>query len=246
MWVIQCLSFFLVPSRSSNTPLYPQNVANQGMRPDSLLFHYFHFILTFESIKELETASVLIRPLWEALWNSTACIVLGDVPVTWYTHSRETMLSKVMLLIQSPTYIRLEYDARFEGMLVVMISLLVLLKTWEFNRRAGKVFHFLSSRSQRSFNLVQPDLAMVFFSLRPLAPRGLLVVLVMKGLPKMGCLSTATWDVGSVFTRPTLTFSQAPKMFLQNEQGVFLSFGVAKSQFMSKVLSLLSCISSWD
>jgi hypothetical protein len=25
-----------------------------------------------------------------------------------------------------------------------------------------------------------------------------------------------------------------------------LSFGVAKSQFMSKVLSLLSCISSWD
>ncbi len=43
--------------------------------------------------------------------------------------SREALLSEVLLLIQSPTCIRLEYNAEFQGMLAVMISLLVLLKT---------------------------------------------------------------------------------------------------------------------
>ncbi len=54
-----CLSFFLVPSRSSSTPLYPQNVASQKTCPNSFLFHYFHLRLTFESIKELGSASNL-------------------------------------------------------------------------------------------------------------------------------------------------------------------------------------------
>jgi hypothetical protein len=47
------LSFFLVPSRSSSTPLYPQTIVSQGACPDSLFFCSFHFRLTFESIKEL-------------------------------------------------------------------------------------------------------------------------------------------------------------------------------------------------
>jgi hypothetical protein len=71
-------------------------------------------------------------------------------------------------------------------------------------------------------------------------------MLVIRGLPKMGCLSTSTQDVGSVFTRLALTFSQAPRMLLQNEQGVFLSLGAMKNQFTSKVLGPLPCISSWD
>ncbi len=51
--MIKCLSFFLVPFRSSNTPFYPWIATSQGACPDSLFFRYFHFILTFESIKEL-------------------------------------------------------------------------------------------------------------------------------------------------------------------------------------------------
>jgi hypothetical protein len=56
-WVIKCSSFFLVPSRSFNTPLYPQSVTSQGACPDSLLFCCFHFKFAFESIKELGSAS---------------------------------------------------------------------------------------------------------------------------------------------------------------------------------------------
>jgi hypothetical protein len=62
-----CLSFFLVPSRSSSTPLYPQSVVNQGACPNSMLFHCFQFRLTFESIKELGSASqyltIMIIPI---------------------------------------------------------------------------------------------------------------------------------------------------------------------------------------
>jgi hypothetical protein len=38
-------------------PLYLQSVANQGTCPNSLLFHYFHFKLAFEFIKELGSVS---------------------------------------------------------------------------------------------------------------------------------------------------------------------------------------------
>jgi hypothetical protein len=62
-WVNKCLSFFLVPSRSSNTPLYPQSVANQGACPKSLLFHCFHFRLTSEFIKELGSVSLIVMPM---------------------------------------------------------------------------------------------------------------------------------------------------------------------------------------
>ncbi len=55
-WMISC-HFFLIPSRSSNTPLYPQSVVSQGACPNSSLFHCFHLRLTFESIKELGSTS---------------------------------------------------------------------------------------------------------------------------------------------------------------------------------------------
>jgi len=55
--MISYLSFLLVPSWSSNMPLYPQNATSQGVCSNSLLFCCFHFRLTFESIKELGGAS---------------------------------------------------------------------------------------------------------------------------------------------------------------------------------------------
>jgi len=59
MWVSDWLSFFLVTFRSCSTPFYFQNATSQGTCPNSLLFRCFHFILTFEFIKELGSASVL-------------------------------------------------------------------------------------------------------------------------------------------------------------------------------------------
>jgi hypothetical protein len=41
VWVIECLSFFLVPSQSSSTPLYPQSVASQGVCPQLLVLLLF-------------------------------------------------------------------------------------------------------------------------------------------------------------------------------------------------------------
>jgi hypothetical protein len=55
-----CLSFFLVPSWSSITPLYPQSARRQWACPNSLLFRCSQFKLLFESIKELESASTTI------------------------------------------------------------------------------------------------------------------------------------------------------------------------------------------
>jgi hypothetical protein len=57
VWVIDYLSFFLVPFWSFSTPLYPQSATSQGTCPNFLIFDCFHFIFIFESIKELESAS---------------------------------------------------------------------------------------------------------------------------------------------------------------------------------------------
>jgi hypothetical protein len=45
---------------SSNTPLYPRNVASQGARPILFLFVVFAFTLTIESIKKLGGALTLV------------------------------------------------------------------------------------------------------------------------------------------------------------------------------------------
>jgi hypothetical protein len=58
-----CLSFFLVPSQSSSTPLYPRSVASQGTCPNSLFFRCFQFRLMFESIKELGSMSLTLEQL---------------------------------------------------------------------------------------------------------------------------------------------------------------------------------------
>jgi len=43
VWVIEACQFFLVPSRSSSTPLHPSKVLWAKERPDSLLFYCFQF-----------------------------------------------------------------------------------------------------------------------------------------------------------------------------------------------------------
>ncbi len=60
MWVIKCLSFFLIPFRSSSTPLYPSKCYKPGSVPQLLTLPLFHFIFTFESIKELGSVSSLV------------------------------------------------------------------------------------------------------------------------------------------------------------------------------------------
>jgi hypothetical protein len=70
-------------------------------------------------------------------------------------------------------------------------------------------------------------------------------MLRMRGLLKMGCLRTYAWDAGSDFAKPTFTLSQKPKIFFQNEHFIYLSLGVAKNQFMSKMLGPLSCTRRW-
>ncbi len=60
-WVNKCLSFFLVPFWSSSTPMYPQSAISQGTCPDFLPFQCFHFRLSFESIKEFRSASLLVH-----------------------------------------------------------------------------------------------------------------------------------------------------------------------------------------
>jgi hypothetical protein len=139
----------------------------------------------------------------------------------------------------SPVWKRLGNATRFQGMLEMMVFLLVRLMTWEFIPSAEKLFHSQSSRSHKSLILVQSALAMVRPSLSLLTPKGWPVGLVTKGLLKIGCLRTSTWEVGLVFTRLALTFNQDPIILFQKEQVVFWSLGAAKSQLMSWFLGPL-------
>jgi hypothetical protein len=71
-WLTNCLSFSLVPSRNSNTPLYPQSFESQQTCLDFLFFHCFHFRLTFYFIKELGNTSSVFKsnltrcPIWHS------------------------------------------------------------------------------------------------------------------------------------------------------------------------------------
>jgi hypothetical protein len=54
VWVIEACQFFLVPSRSSSTPLYPSIVLRAREHASTLCFStIFNLGLTFESLKEL-------------------------------------------------------------------------------------------------------------------------------------------------------------------------------------------------
>jgi hypothetical protein len=91
MWVSDCLSFFLVPSQSSNMPLYPQSAVSQKVCPNSLLLRCFHFKLTFESIKELGNASFWLgKSLWKQHTSIETISHMGItccVEVIWFSHN---------------------------------------------------------------------------------------------------------------------------------------------------------------
>jgi len=53
VWVTKACQLFLVPSRSSNTPLYPSKCCELGSVLRLLLFRCFLLGLTFEPFKEL-------------------------------------------------------------------------------------------------------------------------------------------------------------------------------------------------
>jgi hypothetical protein len=56
--------------------------------------------------------------------------------------------------------------------------------------------------------------------------------LMTMGLLKIGCHRISTWDVGSVFAKHFLTFSQDPRMFFKNEKVVLWNLGASNSQLM--------------
>jgi len=97
---------------------------------------------------------------------------VGGDSVTRYIHMKGAWLSAALLLIQSPIWKQLEKASGFQGWLEMIVFLLVQLMTWEFISNAGRLFHSLSSRSHRSFILVEPTLAMAFPSLSPLTLGG--------------------------------------------------------------------------
>jgi RsiW-degrading membrane proteinase PrsW (M82 family) len=95
MWVIKCLLISLVPSRSSNTPLYPQSATSQGACPDSLLFDCFHFKLVIESIKELGSTSYAF--VWRSIlrtWWTLFLLIPRNLPIFWSLLAHETSLFK--------------------------------------------------------------------------------------------------------------------------------------------------------
>ncbi len=64
VWVTKACQLFLVPSRSSNPPLYPSKGCELGSVLRLLLFRCFLLGLTFESLEELRVRQVhsLIPP----------------------------------------------------------------------------------------------------------------------------------------------------------------------------------------
>ncbi len=81
VWMIKCLSLFLVPSYNSNTPLYPKSVMSQRTCLDPLLFHCFHFRLSFYSIKELGNMSFAHKVMGP---QSRGNPNFGDFGIKWH------------------------------------------------------------------------------------------------------------------------------------------------------------------
>lgn len=68
--------------------------------------------------------------------------------------------------------------------------------------------------------------------------------LVIKGLPKRGCLRILATLVGFDFVRPDLTLIHAPRMLFQIEHGSLLSLGAANIQLIFGVFGPLPCTGS--
>ncbi len=73
--MIDRLSFFLIPSRNSSTPLYPQSAASRGVCSNFLLFRCFHLRLTFEFLEEVGNASGKLIKTVDTFFNNANLII---------------------------------------------------------------------------------------------------------------------------------------------------------------------------
>ncbi len=91
VWIIQACQFFLVPSRSFSTPLYPSKCCELGSGPNSLFFRCFQFgthIWVCQRVALLGNASLFIMgftrflnefghfylmKLFNSWWTGTSC-----------------------------------------------------------------------------------------------------------------------------------------------------------------------------
>jgi hypothetical protein len=76
VWVTKVCQLFLVPSRSSNTPLYPSKCCELGSVLRLLLFRCFLLGLTFEPFKELG-----VRHQW-----GMKLILIANLVLNWICH----------------------------------------------------------------------------------------------------------------------------------------------------------------
>ncbi len=120
-------------------------------------------------------------------------------------------------------------------MLAIIRFLFSLLTGWKLTPRAERPFQSSTSRSQKSLTLEQPAFVKAFPSLLPLSPSSRPSWFVMRGFPKIGCLSVSAELVGSNLHSPGLTLSQEWRMLFHKEAGGLLSLVVANIQFMSCV-----------
>jgi hypothetical protein len=79
VWVIELLIILPSPSRSSNTPFYPQSVTTKERTPTFFLSDVFTFGLVVKSIKELKVASLMVKTSKKnkIRMHSLACSTLG-------------------------------------------------------------------------------------------------------------------------------------------------------------------------
>ncbi len=120
-------------------------------------------------------------------------------------------------------------------------SLFSLLLAWKLIPRAERFFQVFASGSKKSPTLEWPTFTRALPSLLPLNPKGLLSWFVMRGLSKIGCLSTLAALVDSNLLKPGLTFIQALRILFHREVGGLLSFVATNSQLMSCVTRPRPC-----
>jgi hypothetical protein len=86
VWVVEACQFFLVPSQSSNTPLYPSKVLWARERVPTPCFSVvFYLGLTFESLKELGAHHEMLKQRSSSMDSKTWHMAI----LTSFTNSKK-------------------------------------------------------------------------------------------------------------------------------------------------------------
>jgi hypothetical protein len=88
VWVIKCFSFFLIPSRSSSTPLYPQSATNQETCPQLLALPLF----------SLQTHIWVYQGAWERVTISQSLQYVWCPPKPYANHAFNALLLPLILM----------------------------------------------------------------------------------------------------------------------------------------------------